>query len=286
MSNRAITWAYAQKTGTPGRKLVLLKLADQANDDGYCWPSKQTIADDCEMNAKSVQRILRDLENELGLITIEARGRQHTGFSLSNGYYLNMSEGGTEDAPHPDKGEPRVPQGEPEVPQGEPTMPTGGTEGAPLKNPQSTLNEPSKEPTAAEFFTEFWSAYPKRQGKVQALKAMKSLNPDSDLRDTIMQDLAARKERRAELDRRGIWYPAWPNASTWINNRRWEDDLDALPESGEGGWSEWVRRGQSVGLDWSDLSRKYNAEFGGGAKKFIKDVTEAEAMEEVLAGAE
>lgn len=33
------------KIGNPARKLVLLKLADNANDDGVCFPSYKNIAE-------------------------------------------------------------------------------------------------------------------------------------------------------------------------------------------------------------------------------------------------
>jgi hypothetical protein len=39
--------------GNPLRKLVLLKLADNASDQGECWPSYQYIADQCEWQAVS-----------------------------------------------------------------------------------------------------------------------------------------------------------------------------------------------------------------------------------------
>jgi hypothetical protein len=36
---------WAEKVGNSLRKLVLIKLADNANDKGECWPSYQHIAD-------------------------------------------------------------------------------------------------------------------------------------------------------------------------------------------------------------------------------------------------
>ena len=38
MSMRLTSEAMLLKVGNPVRKLVLLKLADQANDNGECWP--------------------------------------------------------------------------------------------------------------------------------------------------------------------------------------------------------------------------------------------------------
>jgi hypothetical protein len=49
----------------PGRRLVLLALADHAHDDGRCaWPSVQTIARKTRMSRRGVQKALRELEKE------------------------------------------------------------------------------------------------------------------------------------------------------------------------------------------------------------------------------
>ncbi|MCL7679870.1 helix-turn-helix domain-containing protein, partial [Klebsiella pneumoniae] len=44
MSMTLMAKAMAIKTGNPIRKLVLIKLADNANDFGECWPSYKHIA--------------------------------------------------------------------------------------------------------------------------------------------------------------------------------------------------------------------------------------------------
>ena len=55
-------------------KLVLLKLADMANDEGVCWPSNATIAAQCGLDARSVRRIVARLEG-LGLVKRQAKFR-------------------------------------------------------------------------------------------------------------------------------------------------------------------------------------------------------------------
>ena len=45
------------------QKLVLLSLADWANDEGLCWPSINRLAIKTSMAGRSVQRIIRDLES-------------------------------------------------------------------------------------------------------------------------------------------------------------------------------------------------------------------------------
>nr|WP_063454794.1 helix-turn-helix domain-containing protein [Wohlfahrtiimonas chitiniclastica] len=54
MSMMLMVKAMQIKVGNPLRKLVLLKLADNASDTGECWPSHQNIADQCEISKRSV----------------------------------------------------------------------------------------------------------------------------------------------------------------------------------------------------------------------------------------
>lgn len=60
------------KVGNPLKKLVLLKLADQANDDGDCWPSYQHIADQCEIGRSTVRKHVKELE-EMGILVVKNR---------------------------------------------------------------------------------------------------------------------------------------------------------------------------------------------------------------------
>jgi DNA-binding Lrp family transcriptional regulator len=52
------------------QKLVLLALADWANDEGLCWPSINRLAVKTGATSRSVQRLIRQLE-ELGLVKRE-----------------------------------------------------------------------------------------------------------------------------------------------------------------------------------------------------------------------
>lgn len=48
MSMDLMVKAMKTKVGNPLRKLVLVKLADNASDQGECWPSYQHIADQAD----------------------------------------------------------------------------------------------------------------------------------------------------------------------------------------------------------------------------------------------
>ena len=83
--------AFKLKVGNPLRKLVLLKLADNANDNGECFPSFQYIADQCEISKASVMRHIKALEAQ-GLIT---RIQRKNGYlNQSNVYKMNFEFSG------------------------------------------------------------------------------------------------------------------------------------------------------------------------------------------------
>ncbi|ENP0422112.1 helix-turn-helix domain-containing protein [Edwardsiella piscicida] len=72
MSMLLMVKAMNIKVGNPLRKLVLIKLADNASDKGECWPSYQHIADQCEISKRSVMSHISSL-CEAGLIRKECR---------------------------------------------------------------------------------------------------------------------------------------------------------------------------------------------------------------------
>lgn len=52
-------WFYSQAPDF-GSLLVLVALADWCNEDGYCWPSRRTIANRTGASEATVKRVLRD----------------------------------------------------------------------------------------------------------------------------------------------------------------------------------------------------------------------------------
>jgi hypothetical protein len=72
MSMELMVKAMKAKVGNPLRKLVLIKLADNANDNGECWPSYQHIADQCEITRRSVVTHVNKLE-EMGFLVKQFR---------------------------------------------------------------------------------------------------------------------------------------------------------------------------------------------------------------------
>lgn len=78
------------KVGNPLRKLVLIKMADNANDDGECWPSYQHIADHCECSKSAVKAHITALIT-MGLLSKENRlGSNNGKGNTSNIYQLTL----------------------------------------------------------------------------------------------------------------------------------------------------------------------------------------------------
>ncbi len=75
MSMSLMAKAMSIRVGNPLRKLVLIKLADNANDKGECWPSYQHIVDHCECS-KSAVRSHIDALIEMGLLIKETHSCQ------------------------------------------------------------------------------------------------------------------------------------------------------------------------------------------------------------------
>lgn len=91
MSMTLMARAMAIKVGSPLRKLVLMKLADNANDRGECWPSYQHVADQCECSKSAVKTHISALV-ALGLIAKENRlGVNNGKGNTSNLYYLTLN---------------------------------------------------------------------------------------------------------------------------------------------------------------------------------------------------
>lgn len=182
MSMDLMVQAMKIKVGNPLRKLVLLKLADNASDLGECWPSYQHIADQCEISKRSVMNHIEAL-CECGLIKKELRTGPKG--NSSNVYQLNLrsagdSPGGSANRSLPGAGDspggsagaaPRISHSFEPVnePVNEPIKHTGASAIA------SATARSAKQDYSSEFETA-WQAYPKRAGGNSKAAAFKAWN--------------------------------------------------------------------------------------------------------------
>lgn len=75
---------------------------------------------------------------------------------------------------------------------------------------------------SSESFTSFWKQYPKKVGKTTAQNAWRKLLPSKVLQTQILEALEKHKRSRQWTDESGRYIP---NPATWINQKRWEDEL-------------------------------------------------------------
>lgn len=201
MSMELMVKAMKIRVGNPLRKLVLIKLADNASDQGECWPSYQHIADQCEISKRSVMNHIAAL-CESGLVKKVTRKGEKG--NSSNIYLLHLDGAGDSlggSANNSLSGAANSP--------GSAGVALGGSAGdsprtshsfEPVKEP---VNEPiavgasadesvrvrSNRPEYSPEFEQAWLAYPKRAGgnsKSAAFKAWKArlnegVNPETML---------------------------------------------------------------------------------------------------------
>ena len=87
---------------------------------------------------------------------------------------------------------------------------------------QSALPREEKSNTPiSPSFDAFWSAYPKKRSKGQALNAWRKLSPDEQLTARI---IAAVEQAKTQDDWRKEQGKYIPHPATWLNARGWEDE--------------------------------------------------------------
>jgi hypothetical protein len=88
VSVEAITWAFKQDVRTPGAKLVLIALANCADEAGLCFPGQKYLSKHTSQGVRTVRRHLDYLEMK-GWIERRERRRQD-GTRTSDLFVLNM----------------------------------------------------------------------------------------------------------------------------------------------------------------------------------------------------
>jgi DNA-binding transcriptional MocR family regulator len=91
-------WEYSRATGSAF--VVLLKIADNCDDDGCnAWPSVTTLARYCRCSESTVQRALRELEALGELEVAQQMGGPRAGSRYATNLYRVLLEGCQIDTP-------------------------------------------------------------------------------------------------------------------------------------------------------------------------------------------
>lgn len=207
----SLVWSTPLKGAT---KMLLLALADSANDEGVTWPSLNTLSKKCSISVKQICTSLNYLI-EANLLSKEFRDRPN-GSSSSNCYFLDvynisiLSRGGTELSS-----------------EGVLNSVQRGTE---LSSDHIIINRTISKSKdleimcSSEFllnkFEEFWKLYPNKKAKPYCKKwFLKNCSKNKDLPEKIIEGVKR-------------YLPYWatredyvPHPHTWLNKGRWEDEI-------------------------------------------------------------
>lgn len=216
MSMSLMAKAMNIKVGNPLRKLVLIKLADNANDNGECWPSYQHVADQCEVSRSTVKSHIRALE-EMGLLK---RGFRRKGeLNQSNVFYLTLDNA---QQIQPESG-------------GAGAAPRTYHSFEPVNEPKNIMFEhvrtecektPDRHEETDKAFEEiFWCAGMRKAGKKNAASAFRTQFREwrkttrgtaSEFATMLAEDIACRLGKQFGFDR------LLP--SSYLNGQRWNDE--------------------------------------------------------------
>jgi hypothetical protein len=270
MSLKCMTWAFTLPL-PPHPLCVMLAIADNANDEGVCWPRISTIADKATMNDRTVQRWLSTFER-MGLIARfkrhdEARGGAQTSSEIR--INLSMTPADVRDAL---EGLKAANDDEPagrEDGGGDTETPPGVTEGHPLPGaaavtPPVTLvspsydAEPSGEPLSPkppcpanddrpedDGFSRFRDAYPIPVSSVPRTLAIWG-TLEGDERERAIAGARSYAAFAARHPKRAVM-----NAHRWLSEKGWIGYGAGTSASTVAGASVFVLAGSPQGDAWT-----------------------------------
>lgn len=216
MSIRAINWAIEQPVKSSG-KLVLIVLANRANDDGRCWPSNASLCADTGLSERCVRDALHQLRAAGAIESIDRAGS-------STLHMLTFGDVDPGKICPPAKSAPRhqmpPPPANPAPPPRQILPPTPANP-APITQSEPKERTPSEPKLSTraviDGFEEFWAAYPRKAGKGAARVAYLKAIGKTDAR-TLLDGVLAAQWPAAEK--------YIPHPATWLNQERWLDEIE------------------------------------------------------------
>lgn len=142
----ANVWEHTEQKAN--KLLLLLALADNANDDGWAYPSQVTLAEKCRVGRRAVQKMLDELEAE-GEVIIFNRTVKGSDQHFTNVYHLPRYGNATSQAPTELRGElrQRTPGSRVEMEGGSEQPDTTPSEQPDRRVANSGSHDPSVEPS-------------------------------------------------------------------------------------------------------------------------------------------
>jgi len=204
-----------QSIPNPSAKCVLIALARFSNSEGYCFPSQQTLSEMTGVSDRTVRSSLQWLVKH-GHIRVESRE------GTSNQYIITCMEDEMtpENISYEDDSYNIV----------------DITKVNKTKLNRTKYITPSSE-NISDPFDVLWQVYPRRIGKGAARTAFARASKKDDPITII--DAAHKYAEFCKLQ--GTEQRFIPHLATWLNQERWDDDLDSeLQQPEQGAWGNAV----------------------------------------------
>ena len=241
-------------------KLMYGEIQALATAEGYCWATNEYFAQLYGLSIRTVRGLVSKLANK-DHILVEVLRSPETNEVLERRIWVDKR-------PLPDVPLPEISGDENGTPQEEnfltpqeenfltpqeencrknniniinnnpPIVPPEGDQGEPKPKPKKKRKKPEHKDAPdwkPERFAAFWEVYPLGDGKQAAIKAWDDLQPDEDL----LRAMALGLMRQLQSERWNRDDARIPHASTWLNQRRWEDTgRKPIKAPAQSGWAK------------------------------------------------
>lgn len=254
MSIRLMTHIWDHGPQQISERIVLLALADFANDEGLCWPSMARISQRALLTRRALQRVISRLEANGWLTVQRNRGRGNVNLFTVHESLKSLGDGGTAHKESAGKAHDSAVLPDTKKATWAKGKATSETENASPGSPRTTTDPPmdSERGARARAFDRFWEKWPDAIGsdKLKAELAFDTLSP-KEWQQAIDGIMPAHKALRA-MGRTKL-----PAAATFLAQRKWEEiDGQSEPTNGPRTAKPFAR------LWWAgvfDLARRHEA---------------------------
>ena len=227
MSIEALSMVLNHSESVGSQKVVLLGIANHLGPDATegAWPSQKRLSDYSNMSERGVQKCIDKLVAS-GELKVEVAAGHSRNQYKPNRYWITI------DCPPDCDRSMSHRRGEQEYREGRTPVPPGANAGTVRDEPQfvQTVIEPKEEPkenlnlekvfNQGSKFDQWWSYYPRKEGKGAARKEF-----DKALKKTSLEILIASATSYRDDPNREARFTVQP--ARWLREERWEDA--ALP---------------------------------------------------------
>lgn len=228
----------------PNAKLLYAEIDALADYKGYCWATNEYLAKLLDISKRTVQELVSALA-EKGYVEVEVVRDERTNEVVERRIWVdvsmrnnpppsceNLHDPSCENLHDPSCENLHVERDINLLNEIPPIVPQDGGQ-APTGKKKKKREWKEKASWKPERFEAFYAVYPWKTHRQAAIRAWDELKPSDELLDVMSVGLA--RQMASEEWKRGIGIP---HPSTWLNNRRWEDQPKTppknVPESGTG----------------------------------------------------